>query len=172
MSRDDHVTYNAFMDLLCPPDGDAEDWALLEPPAEPAAPSAPEGGEPAGGAPPPLIKRQLSRVQPKGGNQLAQLAQARDREEEEVEAEFKRQLTIIEEERAAREREAVVSSDFSWLRTTRKSGRPPFLVTRHACFYDGTRGTEGSAAGLPVGLEGRGKVRTSTCHVQYLPCAA
>ena len=52
-----------------------------------------------------------------------------------------------------------MSSDFSWLRTTRKPGRPPFLVTRHACFYDGTRGTEGTAAGLPVGLEGRGKVR-------------
>ena len=32
-------------------------------------------------------------------------------------------------------------------------------MTRHACFYDGTRGTEGRAAGLPIGLEGRGKVR-------------
>ena len=52
-----------------------------------------------------------------------------------------------------------MSSDFSWLRTTRKPGRPPFLVTRHACFYDGTRGTEGTTAGLPIGLEGRGKVR-------------
>ena len=74
------MTYNDFMDLLCPPEGDAEDWALLAPPAETEAAAAA----------PPGVKRQLSRIQPKGGGELAQLAQAQDKEEAEVEAEFKR----------------------------------------------------------------------------------
>jgi len=79
------VTYNDFMDLLCPPEGDAEDWALLAPPAETEAAAAA----------PPGVKRQLSRIQPKGGGELAQLAQAQDKEEAEVEAEFKRYTKTI-----------------------------------------------------------------------------
>ena len=85
VSREDHVTYNDFMDLLCPPEGDTEDWDLLAPPAETDVATAA----------PPGVKRQLSRIQPKGGGELAQLAQAQDREEAEVEAEFKRQLKTI-----------------------------------------------------------------------------
>ena len=88
VSREDHVTYNDFMDLLCPPEGDTEDWALLAPPAEVDVATAAT-------AAPPGVKRQLSRIQPKGGGELAQLAQAQDREEAEVEAEFKRQLKTI-----------------------------------------------------------------------------
>ena len=90
------MTYNDFMDLLCPPEGDAEDWALLAPPAETeAAAAAPPGVKTAAPpgvktAAPPGVKRQLSRIQPKGGGELAQLAQAQDKEEAEVEAEFKR----------------------------------------------------------------------------------
>jgi hypothetical protein len=81
VSREDHVSYNDFMDLLCPPEGEAEDWALLGPPAESHSAAAPP-------AAPPGVRRQLSRVQPKGGGELAQLAQAQDREEAEVEQQF------------------------------------------------------------------------------------
>ena len=73
------MTYNDFMDLLCPPE--EEDWQLLEPAAEGSAGGG-EAGEAAGGGKPPAVKRQLSRVKPKGGAELMQLAQAQDREEE------------------------------------------------------------------------------------------
>ena len=42
--------------------------------------------------------------------------------------------------------------------------------SRHACFYDGTRGTEGTVGGLPIGLEGRGKVRYARQGEARVPC--
>lgn len=62
------------------------------------------------------------------------------------------------------------SDDFSWLRGTRKAGKPPFLVTRHACFYDCTRGKEGQTDGLPIGLESRGKARYVKQGDARVPC--
>ncbi|EOD40267.1 hypothetical protein EMIHUDRAFT_446781 [Emiliania huxleyi CCMP1516] len=157
VSADDHVSYADFMELLCPPAEEEEGWQDL------FAAEADEGGDeaaaPPGGGAPVAVKRQLSRVTPKGGGELVRLAQQRDREEAEVEAEFRRQLRLIEDARAERDKEMVVSSDFSWLRKTRLEGKPPFLVTRHACFYDCTRGREGEERGLPTGLESRGKAR-------------
>ena len=84
--------------------------------------------------------------------------------------EFKRQIKQLELEREAREHEKTVSSDFSWLRTPRQPGRPRFLVTRTACFYDCTRGVEGQADGLPTGLEGRGMVRYARQGEARVPC--
>ena len=122
VSADDHVSYADFMELLCPPAEEEEGWQDL------FAAEADEGGDeaaaPPGGGAPVAVKRQLSRVTPKGGGELVRLAQQRDREEAEVEAEFRRQLRLIEDARAERDKEMVVSSDFSWLRKTRLEGKP------------------------------------------------
>lgn len=226
VSRVDHVTYQDFMELLCPAEDQDENWELLQDVEQ---------------AQPPQVKRQLSRIQPKGGNELTELAQRQDKEEEEIEKEFNRQIKQLEIEREvprsrtcgatgcclstlprlsrclplstyasklvrivllhsilshcflpllltasplprctlfpssppspllgprriltlrqARERDSALGSDFGWLRTTRKPGKPSFLITRHSCFYDCTRGTEGQAMGLPIGLDSRGKVK-------------
>ena len=160
VSRDDHVTYNDFMDLLCPQEDEQANLELLE--------NLSARGEE--DAQMPVVKRQLSRITPKGSEALSELAQQQDREEAEIEKEFKKQLKQIELDREAREKESAVSGDFSWLRTTRKAGKPSFLVTRHACFYDCTRGVEGQADGLPIGLEGRGKVRFARQGEARVPC--
>ena len=63
ISRENHISYKDFMELLCPPD-EEESLLLLE------------GGGEAGGAvdgPPLVSKRQISRVPPKGSEELAQV---------------------------------------------------------------------------------------------------
>ena len=67
-------------------------------------------------------------------------------------------------------RPCACSGDFTWLYTTRKAGKPSFLVTRHACFYDCSRGLEGQSDGLPIGLEARGKARYARQGEARVPC--
>jgi hypothetical protein len=169
VSREDHVTYNNFMELLCPPDEEAASFALLEGAAAEADGELPSTALPVDPTTPALV-RQLSRVAPKGSAVLSDLSLQMDLEEAEVEKEFKRQLKLIEIEREARQREQAVMADFHWLRSTRKPGKPPYLVTRHSCYYDCARGKEGHADGLPIGLEGRGKVRYVRQGEARVPC--
>lgn len=75
VSREDTVSYNDFMELLCPPQDESDSLALLED----------VGEDKQGEAQPPGVKRQLSRVQPKGGAELSKLALQQDLEEAEIE---------------------------------------------------------------------------------------
>ena len=102
VSREDHVTYNDFMELLCPPEDEEGGLALLE------NISAAAEAEAGGALQPVVVKRQLSRIAPKGSVALSELAHQQDLEEAEVEKEFKRQMKQIEIDREAREKEKAV----------------------------------------------------------------
>lgn len=97
VSRDDRVSYNDFMELLCPPEDEQANLELLEGISTEDVDLALQSR-----------KRRISRISPKGTEALSELALQQDREEAEVEKEFKKQIKQIELDREAREKAQAV----------------------------------------------------------------
>ena len=162
-SREPHLTYGAFVELLAPPgkeDGGGEGKGV--------------GDGEAGGPTVCAVADALAsahKLEPVTANAVAALESgwlAGVQRERETEAALEAEMAAQAERARRFVEEQLLESDFSWMRETRAAGGRNPRTTRTSCYYDFTRGVVGSQRGSPLWIEGRGRwthVRAGSARV-------
>ena len=195
ISREDHISYANFMELLCAPDeaealanggnggstageesGGVGTPAALMPPAQEAPASSDAAVAAAGGGAstalvisPPMLAKQRSRVAPKGEEQLLALLKEHRTEEQRLQAELERLQKAQREEAKARLDALLVDSDFSWMVQSKRGNATNPRTTRTSRFWDFTRCAQPGSRDFPLWMEARGRwamVRQGAARVQ------
>jgi len=154
VTREAHLTFASFMQLLCPsaeggPSDTFSDSGAAADPSE-------EGVQ--GDAVAAHTHSLSDLVVPPRGAGLLRVALERQLASERQTEERLEAVMAEQASQAAKCAQAeCLSSDFGWLRATKGGGSPNPLMTRTSCFYDFALGKMGTQHGAPHGVEARGK---------------